>query len=269
MTRNDFNNQDMIDADLYEQLTDEELAIIMEEATRKRMAQQLNDDKEIHVKKHRKWVVWLIFTVICLNIIAFLPQTYSIPAIEFLKKSAQLSKSSDIKAYKKAVVVIETADGKGTGFTISPDGTILTNYHVIEGNEKVTVAFTELGLFEGNVVATYPEIDLAVVKVEGENLPYLEREKQPVFNKDAPIHFIGNPLSFKGIANEGTILESLQLSDWKQEVIMIKAPVYRGNSGSPVINASGKVIGIVFATIENPIYGNVGLFIPINYYQDQ
>src|SRR5699024_1337163 len=99
------------------------------------------------------------------NVVALLPQTFSIPAVEFIKTSAKLSAQEDIKSYKEAVVVIETEDSKGTGFAMNEEGDILTNYHVVEGNNTVTVAFPEDGLFSGEVVETYPDIDLAVLKV--------------------------------------------------------------------------------------------------------
>lgn len=61
----------------------------------------------------------------------------------------------------------------------------------------------------------------------------------------------------------------MQLSDWNEEVLMLDAPVYRGNSGSPVINLDGKVIGIIFATIKDETHGRVGLFIPVDLLHDK
>ena len=195
-------------------------------------------------------------------------EVYSIPAIEFLKSSAKLSGQQDIATYKKSVVVVVTEDGKGTGFSISSDGTIITNNHVIEGNNTVSVVFPDNGRFTATVENTYPSVDLAVLKINEnkEELPFLELAKETSFVSNEPIYFIGNPLSFKGIANEGTIIDYKQLSDWDSPVVMIEAPVYRGNSGSPVLNHDGLVIGIVFATLNDDDYGKVGLFIPIDDY---
>src|SRR5690625_3921627 len=148
-----------------------------------------------------KWAFWLIAIAMAFNVFALLPQTFSIPAIDFLITSAKLSSQEDIKLYKKSVVVIETEDSRGTGFSISSDGTILTNHHVIEGEETVTVAFPDEGLFNANVVDTYPSIDLAVLEVDGEELPYLELASETIFEEDEQINFIGNPLRFHGIAN--------------------------------------------------------------------
>ena len=97
---------------------------------------------------------------------------YSIPAIEFLKVSTNLSAQENIQQYKKAVVEISTGDSKGTGFAISDDGYIITNEHVIDDALQLTVVFPDDGIYEAEVIAAYPEIDTALIKVDGENLPY-------------------------------------------------------------------------------------------------
>lgn len=210
----------------------------------------------------------LIAFLMTFYIISMFPKVISIPAIDFLQVSSRLSQDEQIAANKEAVVVIETNGSKGTGFAISEDGSLLTNYHVIEGYQSVTVAFLEAGLFEGEVVEEYPEIDLAVVKVIGENLPDLTLDENAPVEQGDDIRFIGNPLFFNGIANEGTVIGPLQLSSWDREVMMIEAPVYRGNSGSPVMNEEGNVIGVIFATLNHDEEGRVGLYVPISYFKE-
>lgn len=255
---------DVIDEDLYEEFDDEELYELVEEARQKALAREKEEKKPGSKRPFPKWAFWLIAIAMFFNVFALIPQTFSIPAIDFLITSAKLSVNDDIQAYKKAVVVIETADSKGTGFAITSDGTILTNYHVVEGEDTVTVAFSEEGLFTADVVDTYPSIDLAVLKADGEGFPSLDLAEDPTYTPNEAINFIGNPLSFQGIANEGTIIDYVELEEWEEEVLMIKAPVYRGNSGSPIINQDGKVIGVIFATLDQESYGKVGLFIPID-----
>lgn len=271
MDTNHKNNHDhdIIDNDLYEDIDDEEMYELVQKA-RKEAWERARLEKEAPKPKRPfpKWAFWLIACAMVLNVIALLPQTFSIPAIDFLMTSTKLSQQDHIKQYKNAVVVIETDDSRGTGFSISSDGVILTNHHVVEGEETVTVAFPNDGLFMATVTHTYPDIDLAVLEVDGSDIPYLTLAKQTEVTYLERVEFIGNPLRFQGIANEGEVIDYIRLRHWDEDVLMVKAPIYRGNSGSPIINKNGEVIGVVFATMHHDDHGRVGLFIPIDYYYE-
>ncbi|AVQ98545.1 serine protease [Oceanobacillus iheyensis] len=266
--REEQEKADIIDEDLYEEFDDEELYELVEEERRKALERTKAKEDDKPKRPFPKWVFWVIALALAFNVFALIPQTFSIPAIDFLITSTKLSTDQDIRNYKQAVVVVETENSKGTGFAINQEGTILTNHHVVEGEDHVTVAFPDDGLFEAEVVETNPAIDLAVLKVEAEDLPSLKLANAPIFKENASITFIGNPLRFNGIANQGSIVGHTRLSDWEREVVMIKAPVYRGNSGSPVFNEEGEVIGVIFATLDHETEGKVGLFIPITYYHE-
>ncbi len=211
-----------------------------------------------------RFIAWLISLMLAFSTIAVFFEIFSIPAVEFIKKSTTLSFQSDIQSYKQSVVQISTHDSKGTGFSITEDGLIITNAHVIEDALSLTVYFPEAGIYEAEVIESYPEIDTAFLKVDGIDLPYLDLAESYTFTSNEAVYFIGNPLFFTGIANEGLILGPKLLSEWEDDVYMMDAPVYKGNSGSPVITKSGEVIGVVFATIEDQKFGHVGLFVPID-----
>lgn len=263
------HKQDIIDKDLYEDLDEEEMKQILDEQKRERREREQAEQEERPKRPFPKWLFWLIAIIMVVNAGAALPQTFSIPAIDFLVTSANLSTDRDIQRYKEAVVVLETDESRGTGFSVSEQGMIITNHHVIEGEETVRAAYPEEGLFQAEVVAVYPDIDLAVLDVDGEGLPYLPLAETGSFEQNEHIYFIGNPLRFQGIANEGEVIGYLDLAEWEQPVIMMDAPVYRGNSGSPVLNESGEVIAVVFATTNHEEHGRIGLAVPIDYFHEK
>lgn len=218
-------------------------------------------EEEIEKKHSRKIWVKIIATVIAVmlafQIAGSLLSTYSLDAISFLQTSYRLSQQDDVQSYKYAVVTVQGERSKGTGFAISADGLIVTNHHVIENQNRIMVGFYKGELFEGEVISSYPEIDIAFIKVDGTDLPYLPLSEQDGSNEES-IYVIGNPLSWTQIANEGEVLETSELT-------IISAPIYRGNSGSPVINMDGEVVAVVFAKRRTKQYGgkSVGLAVPI------
>lgn len=175
---------------------------------------------------------------------------YNIPALRFLEVSNRLSKLPKVREYKKSVVTIEGNGVKGTGFNIDEDGLIVTNEHVVDNTKKVNVQFKTGQIYSGKVISRNKELDLAIVDIEASNLSFLTLS----FDQDLDeyvgekIIFVGNPLAYTQIANEGNVEGKVFLPGWEVPVLMIDAPVYKGNSGSPVIDNDGKVIGVIFAT---------------------
>ena len=259
MTENQ-NNEELTEEEFLQLVLDEQ-----EKALAKAREERLNPQKKKPKKQKPmvRLIVWLMALILVLNTFAILFNIYSIPAIEFLKVSTQLSGQQDIQYYKKAVVTINTDGSKGTGFAVSEDGYILTNEHVIDDTMTITVVFPDNKLFKAEVVEAFEQYDLALLKVEGNDLPHLTLSETSNFTNQQHVYFIGNPLAFSGIANEGKIIGLTNASLIDTEIIMMDAPVYRGNSGSPVITEDGQVLGIVFATGKRKPHGKVGLFIPI------
>ncbi|SDJ41834.1 S1 family peptidase [Salimicrobium halophilum] len=258
--------KDDMDEDLKENIDEEEMLELIEEERRKAWAKK--EEAKEEKRPFPKWLILLIAFSMFFSVMSAIPQTFSIPAIDFLITSAKLYTDEDVREYKQSVVVVEAGDSKGTGFAYTPGGKILTNHHVIEGEPRISVSFEEQGLYQAEVVEEYEDIDLAVLEVEAEDLPHLSLAEEADISETPPITFIGNPLRFIRIANEGEVIGKRDLKDWSKKVMVLDAPIYRGNSGSPVINEEGEVIGVVFATLRTDKEGKVGLAVPIDYFHE-
>lgn len=222
--------------------------------------EEVDDDWEREKEKRRKrksLIVKIIGSLLAFSLLISGLQIwfniFNIPAFQFIQVSQRLSSIPEVSEYKKSVVTIEWDGKKGTGFNIEEDGLIVTNDHVVEGANIVNIHFKNQGSFVGKVISRDSEADLAIVDIDGSHLPTLPLALDRDWEKwlGEKIIFIGNPLAFTGIANEGTFTETVLLQDSDIPVMMIEAPIYKGNSGSPVINAEGQVIGVVFATISS------------------
>ncbi len=219
--------------------------------------QQEKIEQDQSRKKHLKIISTVIALALLFQIFGGLLNTFSIDALQFLQISYRLSQHEDVQTYRQAVVTVQGDRSRGTGFSITNDGLIITNHHVIEDQRKIMVGFYQGELFEAEVISSYPEIDIAFLKVAGNTLPYLTLS-QTNGKKHDNIYVIGNPLTWTQIANEGEILDI-------NSSTIISAPIYRGNSGSPVINMDGEVVAVVFAKRRTSEYGtkSVGLAVPI------
>lgn len=249
-----------------EEIEEEAFRQLVLEAQREALAKEaaLRDNPQPKKRSVPRWIVWLMALVLLFQPVAFLFDVYSLPAIEFLKTSAKLSNREDIALWKQSVAVVLTEDGKGTGFSVSPDGLIVTNNHVVENMKQITVSFEEQGRFSASLVAQDSVNDLAILQIQDPpDVPALKLADSPTYARDSKVRFIGNPLNFFGIANEGELIGE---SDWAGRnvpIILLDAPVYRGNSGSPVFQ-NDEVIGVIFAITELDSYGKVGMFIRSN-----
>ncbi|MDW0111302.1 S1C family serine protease [Sporosarcina aquimarina] len=246
-----------------EELEEEKFRLLVLEAQKEALAKEAAERYQPSKKKRRipRWIIWIMALVLLFQPIAFIFDIYSLPAIEFLKKSSQLSKRADIAQWKQSVAVVLTEDGKGTGFVVSNDGLIVTNNHVVENTTQITVSFDEVGRFPATLIGQDSVNDLALLKIKNPpDVQSLEIAESPSYTPDSVVRFIGNPLNFYGIANEGTIIEETTWAGRTEPIILLDAPVYRGNSGSPVFQ-NDKVIGVVFAVTDLESYGKVGMFI--------
>ncbi|GIQ69550.1 S1C family serine protease [Xylanibacillus composti] len=265
--KNSSNASDSIPADSHldeengREFTEEELEEMFKAAEEEEMPEPF-----WHSPRFRKIVVGVMVFAFCAQLLAFLPRIYSLAAIQFLATSAALSQMESIQQYKEAVVVIQSEDSKGTGFMISEDGLVVTNRHVIDKDTRPFVHLPGGGSYMATVVAIDQDVDLALLRIDAEDLPFLPLAENYGGEAGKPIYVIGNPLFFTNIANEG---ETLGLTyDGRAHLMVLDAPIYKGNSGSPVIAHDGVVIGVVFATSSMEQDGKkrrIGLAVPVDW----
>ena len=193
-----------------------------------------------------------------------------------------MTPSQIYEAYQNSVVSIEvqTASGigAGTGFLISDDGYILTCYHVVKGYQAISVTFVDSSSYEATYVGGDEDADLAVIKIEPKDGTTLT----PVVIGDSSqlvigstVSAIGNALgTFANTLTSGTVSgldRALTMEDGTvMNVLQTDCTINSGNSGGPLFNEYGEVIGVVNAKYSSSIYSNtasiegIGFAIPIN-----
>jgi serine protease Do len=145
--------------------------------------------------------------------------------------------------------------GQASGFIVRPDGYILTNSHVVNGVDKILVQLTDGREFEAKLLGEDPNSDIAVIKVDAADLPFLELGDSNALEVGQWVAAIGNPLGRNN-------LDITQLEDF----IQTDASIYKGNSGGPLLNLEGQVVGIntAIATNTSSSYLGIGFAIPSN-----
>ncbi len=165
----------------------------------------------------------------------------------------------------------QVEQGTGSGFIINGNGQILTNAHVVQGADKVTVTLKDGRILQGKVMGLDTVTDVAVVKVEGDNLPSVALGDSEKIKAGEWAIAIGNPLGLDNTVTAGIISatgrSSSQVGDGSKRVnyIQTDAAINPGNSGGPLLNASGQVIGMNTAILRNA--QGLGFAIPINQVQ--
>lgn len=149
----------------------------------------------------------------------------------------------------------------GSGFFVDSDGYIVTNNHVIDGADKIEVVLSDGSRLQAELIGRDPKTDLALIKVSGDKpFPALHFGNSDKARVGDWVLAIGNPFGLGGTATAGIIsargrdIQSGPYDDYLQ----IDAPINSGNSGGPIVNAAGEVIGVNTA-IYSPNGGNVGI----------
>ena len=161
-----------------------------------------------------------------------------------------------------------TQEGAGSGWIIDEDGIIVTNNHVVEGAESVTVILDDGRTFPAETIRTDRLTDLAVIKIEARHLPSAEVGDSSKLRVGDWLVTIGNPLGLGTSAKEGIVSRvgvSLPVSSEQTlyDLIETSAAINPGNSGGPLVNMAGEVIGITSAKIATVGVEGMGYAISI------
>ncbi len=159
--------------------------------------------------------------------------------------------------------------GQGSGFIISSDGYILTNNHVVDSADKITVVLKDGRKMDAKVIGTDPESEVAVIKVEGKDLPTIELGDSDSLEIGEWVIAVGNPFGLAETVTVGVVSakgRQIGLTEGGYEdFIQTDAAINPGNSGGPLLDIDGRAIGINTAIIsQSGGYMGIGLAVPIN-----
>ncbi len=153
----------------------------------------------------------------------------------------------------------EVITGQGSGFFITADGYAVTNNHVVQNAENVTVTTDDGKTYDAKVIGTDPRTDLALIKVDGKDFPFVKLAEASPRIGDWVLA-VGNPFGLGGTVTAGIVSargRDIGAGPY-DDFIQIDAPVNKGNSGGPTFDVDGNVIGVNTA-IFSPSGGSVGI----------
>jgi Do/DeqQ family serine protease len=159
----------------------------------------------------------------------------------------------------------------GSGVIISPDGFIVTNNHVVQQASKLEITLNDRRAFKAKVIGTDPTTDLALIKIEADNLPYLVYGNSDNVNVGEWVLAVGNPFNLTSTVTAGIVSAKARNINILGEVSAIEsfiqtdAVVNRGNSGGALVNTEGELVGINAAIASNTgSYTGYSFAIPVN-----
>jgi len=156
--------------------------------------------------------------------------------------------------------------GLGSGVIVSPDGHVVTNHHVVSDAGQVTVTLLDKREFKGKVVGSDPQTDLAVIKIDASNLPYLRWGDSTRLQVGDYVLAVGNPFGLTATVTQGIVSGvgrgGMGITQY-EDFIQTDAAINPGNSGGALVNASGELIGINTAILSRTGgYQGVGFAVP-------
>lgn len=151
------------------------------------------------------------------------------------------------------------SEALGSGFVISADGFIVTNNHVIEGADEINIEFFDGKMLPATLVGTDPKTDIALLKVEAGDLPYVAFGNSDDIRVGDWVMAMGNPLGQGFSVSAGIVsARGRELSGTYDDFLQTDAAINKGNSGGPLFNLNGDVVGVNTA-ILSPSGGSIGI----------
>lgn len=180
----------------------------------------------------------------------------------------QLTVTEVVRQTSGAVVQIVVLDGLGkefalgSGFIVSADGKIVTNFHVIEGAHSAIAKLANGSFFSvAGVLAVDADRDLVLLKVEENGLPFLTLGSNIGLQVGDQVVAIGSPLGLEGTVSDG-IVSAIRTGEQGKNWIQTTVPVSHGNSGGPLLDMRGKVVGVITAGVDPGEGQNLNFAIP-------
>lgn len=227
------------------------------------------------MKAHKsKLFLFLLINIVTLSLIAIIgcdlsPTTSSeaseTPTVITPGASSDPALPSFVEVVEKArpsVVVIETDIGVGSGWIIDSDGIIVTNFHVIEGATDINVILNDGSVFTAESIRSDSLTDIAIVYIDAQNLPAADISDCCNLKVGQPVAAIGNALG-EGISMKGGWISRLEVTISVGDrtlygLIETDAAINEGNSGGPLVNMAGEVIGITSVKLIDVAVEGVG-----------
>ncbi len=240
-----------------------------------------NDDEQQESQYQKRHPVYKVLAVILL--LTFI--SLSVPQIslllnnkfDFLNSRVNFHDNPELKLAASAVVSIEAYNEdlfnnitrKGTGFNISDTGLIVTNQHIVQDAKSIKIEFEDGKVFYSDTSYSIDNADIALLTLDAQDLPFISLQTDTIPEPGVIVSVIGNPLGFKQVILQGPVIGYYKMENIP--VMLLNIDCQSGNSGSPVINEQGQVIGIVYAvtsTRQGEKTSNNTLSYPIYYFKD-
>ena len=237
------------------------------------MDQELNQfaEQELQPGRLRVWLIRLLAIFLAACLVFFLIfgalRISGMPPLKQLRASARLAKEENIALFLESSLTVTAGKRRGSGFILPGGDLCLTCAHVLGQETAVTVSLGGKKL-AAEILALDPELDLALLRISEKVAAGLDLASflpQP----EDDLLMIGSPFGSGRLVSQMTYLGPVRTDDYPLPLLAVRGPVYQGNSGSPLLDQTGRVTGVLFATASSEDGENktLGLVIPFEVIQ--